>query len=255
MTNGLPEMLDFGHQIAWQAGKIALRYFQTDIHTDYKTDESPVTIADREAEHYLRTVINQRYPDHAILGEEEGATGDDNAPWRWILDPIDGTRAFVRGMPIFGVMIGIEYEHDMVAGIVYLPALGEMVYAARGLGCRWNGRPCQVSNVTTLDKSLMVATRITRYDEIGRQQAFERLVNRAALFRTWGDCYGYVLVATGRAELMVDPAMHIWDAAPMLPILEEAGGTFTDWNGDRSVTAGNGIATNGLIYDEIFELL
>ncbi len=263
MSIHLRELLDFAHMLAWQAGKVTMRYFQTKITTDRKSDDSPVTIADREAERVIRAAIAERYPDHAVLGEEEGDTGSSDAEWRWILDPIDGTRSFVRGSPLYGVMIGLEHkepgaaERIPVIGVVHMPALGEIVYAAKGLGCWWNGRPCRVSQIDHMDNSLMLATRAggKRYDEAGKQAAYERLVDAAEMFRTWGDCYGYVMVATGRAELMCDPSMEVWDAAALLPILEEAGGTFTDWQGNATIHAGEGLATNGLLLDEALRLI
>lgn len=251
----MQDILNFAHELAWQTGKITMRYFQTKITTDRKSDNSPVTIADREAEKYMRQSIQARYPEHAILGEEDGLSGPREAPWRWILDPIDGTKAFVRGMPIYGVMIGIEHEGEAVVGVVNMPALGEIVYAAKGLGCWWNGRQCRVSEVKTLKEGLLLTTCATRYDTYGKQAAYERLVDESGLFRTWGDCYGYLMVATGRAEAMMDPIMNIWDAAALLPILHEAGGTFTDWTGTATIDGGNGIATNGLVFDEVMRLI
>jgi histidinol-phosphatase len=255
MSTERQEMLHFAQTLAWNAGKITQRYFQTDLKTERKTDDSPVTIADREAEKYLRAAISARYPEHAILGEEEGASGVQDAPWRWILDPIDGTKAFIHGVPIYGVMIGIEQEGEPVIGVVNVPALGEIVYAARGLGCWWNGRPCRVSQTGRLDEGLLLTTCTTRYDDYGKQAPFDRLTSSAKMVRTWGDCYGYLLVATGRAEVMLDPVMNIWDAAALLPILQEAGGTFTDWQGRATIDGGEGIGTNGLVLDEVMALI
>lgn len=255
MAETLRELLDFAHEIAWQAGKITLRYFQAGVAVDRKADESPVTIADREAEHYLRAAIAARYPDHALLGEEEGASGRSDAGYRWIIDPIDGTKSFVRGVPLYGVMIGVVRDDAPVIGVVNIPALGEIVYAARGHGCWWNGRPCRVSQVTSLSAGLMLGTIAHNYAKYGKDAPFQRLVSAAGLFRTWGDCYGYLLVATGRAELMLDPAMNIWDAAALLPILQEAGGTFTDWRGTPTIDGGEGLGTNGLVLEEALRLI
>jgi histidinol phosphatase-like enzyme (inositol monophosphatase family) len=251
----MEDILHVAHELAWTAGKITLRYFQTGIATDRKADNSPVTIADRETEKYLRAAIEQRYPEHAVLGEEDGLSGYADSAWRWILDPIDGTKAFIHGMPVYGVMIGVEYEGEAVVGVVNLPALGEIAYAAKGMGCWWNGRPCRVSQVKTMDEALLLSTSATRYDDYGRQHIFERLTRSAGLFRTWGDCYGYIMVATGRAEVMIDPTMNIWDAAPLLPILQEAGGTFTDWKGNATIEGGEGIATNGLLFDDVMRMV
>ncbi len=252
MQETLREMLTFAHDLAWKAGKVTLRYFQTGVTADRKADESPVTVADRETEQFLREHIQQRYPSHAIVGEEAGASGSAEAEWRWILDPIDGTRSFVHGVPLYGVMIGLEYAGEVVVGVVNIPALGEIVAAGRGMGCWWNGRRCQVSTVPRLSEGVLLSTAMhDRYQKYGRQAAFDRLVAAAETTRTWGDCYGYLLVATGRAEAMIDPAMQIWDAAPLLPILQEAGGTFTDWQGTPTIEGGEGIGTNGLVLDEV----
>lgn len=251
----LRELLITAHEFAWQAGKITLRYFQTDIIPDQKADASPVTIADRETEAFLREAIAHRYPDHAILGEEAGTSGKADADWRWILDPIDGTKAYIRGVPIYGVMIGILYQGEPVIGVVNMPALGEVVYAGKGLGCWWNGRPCRVSSTSRLADSLLLTTSTTSSARDQRKATFERLRTAAKMFRTWGDCYGYLLVATGRAEVMIDPVMNVWDAAALLPILQEAGGTFTDWRGNPTIEAGEGIGTNGLVLDDVLRII
>lgn len=247
----LRTLLDFAHQLAWQAGKITLSYFQGDLAVEHKADESPVTRADRETEAFLRAAISARYPDHAILGEEAGLSGGEGATYRWILDPIDGTKTFVRGVPLYGVMLGLVRETTPVLGVVNMPALSELVYAAQGEGCFWNGRPCQVSTTSRLDKSLVVATIAHGYERYGKGPAFERILAAAGLFRTWGDCYGHLLVATGRAEVALDPIMNIWDAAALLPIVQEAGGTFSDWHGNPTIEAEEGISTNGVLLPEV----
>jgi histidinol phosphatase-like enzyme (inositol monophosphatase family) len=251
-TQGL---LDFAHELAWQAGKITLRHFQSGVAVDRKADESPVTIADREAEAYLRAAILARYPDHAILGEEEGSSGAEDATYRWILDPIDGTKSFIRGVPLYGVMVGLLREGEPLIGAVNMPALGEIVYAGRGLGCFWNGRPCHVSGVTRLADSLLVPTIASGYERDGKAEAFSRLSAAVGMLRTWGDCYGYLLVATGRAEVALDPIMSVWDAAALQPILQEAGGTFTNWQGEPGVEHGEGLGTNGQVLDEVLMVI
>ena len=255
MAENIRELLDFANTIAWQAGKITLRYFQSGVAVDHKADESPVTVADRESEAYLRAQITARYPDHAVLGEEDGLSGGADAEYRWILDPIDGTKSFVRGVPLYGVMVGLLRGDEPLAGVVNMPALGEVVSAAKGQGCWWNGRQCRVSRVGTLRESLAVATVAAGYEEWGKGAAFARILGAAGMFRTWADCYGYLLVATGRAELALDPAMNIWDAAALAPILQEAGGTYTDWRGTPTITGGEGIGSNGLVLDEVLGLI
>jgi histidinol-phosphatase len=257
MSDELRELLDFAHQIAWQAGKLTLRYFQSDIAVDRKADESPVTVADREAEAFLRAAIAERYPAHAVLGEEEGLSGDSGASHRWILDPIDGTKSFIRGVPLYGVMVGLVREGQPTVGVVNIPALGEIVYAATGRGCWWNGRPCRVSQVGALRESLVLSTVASGYERHGKgkDEALARILGAAGLFRTWGDCYGHLLVATGRAEAMIDPAMNIWDAAALFPILQEAGGSYTDWQGRPIIDGPDGISTNAAVRAELMQLI
>jgi histidinol-phosphatase len=255
MAEELRALLDFAHELAWRAGKITLRHFQGDLAVERKADESPVTIADREAEAFLRAAIAARYPDHAILGEEEGLSGGAGASHRWILDPIDGTKSFVRGVPLYGVMIGLVRDGAPVLGVVNMPALGEIVYAAQGQGCRWNGRPCRVSTAASLGDSLVVATIGHGYERFAKEERFRRILAACGLFRTWGDCYGHLLVATGRAEVALDPIMSVWDSAALLPILQEAGGTFTDWQGLATIEGAEAISTNGAVLRELLELI
>jgi histidinol-phosphatase len=250
----LNELLQFAVELGRGAGEITLEYFRKDPETETKSDGSYVTIADRHAESYLREEIGKRYPDDGVVGEEEleqrGLSGR-----RWIVDPIDGTFAFVHGVPFYGVLIALEIEGEPVLGVVNMPALGEIVYAAKGIGCFLNGEPASVSKSAELKDALLLATDFTSCAKHGFGHAAELLQGRAKASRTWGDCYGYVLVATGRADVMLDPVMNLWDCAPLLPIMEEAGGTFTDWRGVRTISGGNSIATNGLLFDEVMRLV
>jgi histidinol phosphatase-like enzyme (inositol monophosphatase family) len=247
----LRELVDFALEAAWLAGKVTLEYFQTALVADVKADASPVTIADRRAEELLRDAISRRYPGHAILGEEYGETGAPDARYRWVLDPIDGTVSFVRGVPLYGVMVACEREGAAVVGVVHMPALGETVGAAKGEGCYWNGRRARASTVERLEDALVLATETRSMAKYGRGEGYERLRAKAKLERTWGDCYGHLLVATGRAEAMLDPVMKIWDCAALLPIVEEAGGTFTDWSGRATHTGGEAVSTNGRLFDAV----
>jgi histidinol-phosphatase len=249
-VNELGELLDFAVELARRAGDITLQYFRRQPETSTKADGSYVTIADRQAEEYLRRQISGRFPDDGILGEEQGeSTGRSGR--RWIVDPIDGTFAFVHGVPFYGVLIALEIDQQMVAGVVNIPALGEIVSAAKGIGCFLNGEPARVSTTGELKDALLLSTDFSACARYGFGPAAELLQGRAKTSRTWGDCYGYVLVATGRADVMLDPVMNLWDCAPLLPIMEEAGGTFTDWRGVRTAAGGNAIATNGLLFEEV----
>lgn len=248
----LRDLLDVAVEGAYLAGRRTLAHFQTGVRADIKADHSPVTVADREAEAVLRQHIRQAFPDHGILGEEEGETAG-SAPFRWIVDPIDGTKAFVAGVPLYGVLIGVEVNGQPAVGVIYLPALGDMVAAANGLGCTWNGRPCRVSPVERLEDALVVTSSIVRCQ--ARSDAFDRLAVRTRLQRTWGDAFGYAMVATGRAEVMLDPVNSPWDCAPMLPILREAGGHFADWQGAPTIWNGEGAATNAALWEPVCQIL
>jgi histidinol phosphatase-like enzyme (inositol monophosphatase family) len=250
----LRELLDFAVEAAWQAGRITLEYFQTGTAVERKADASPVTLADRRAEEKLRQCIRQAFPTHGILGEEYGET-PGTAPYRWILDPLDGTRSFVQGVPLYGVMTGLEYAGQAILGVVHFPALGETVYAAKGEGCHWNGRRAHVSTVARLEGAVVLATDVRMLYEQGRGPVFDTLQAMTQLQRTWGDCYGHILVATGRAEIMLDPILNIWDCAALQPILEEAGGTFTDWGGTATHTGGDGISTNGHLFHTVMGII
>lgn len=245
------EFMEFAVEAAWLAGKITLEYFQTPLRPELKADASPVTIADRRAEEAIREAISARYPDHAVLGEEYGETGPAGATYRWVLDPIDGTLSFVRGVPLYGVMVALERDGRSVVGVVGFPALGEIVYAAEGEGCYWNGRRARVSTVDRLEDALVLATDTRAMATFDRGEAYERLAAGSKMQRTWGDCYGHALVATGRAEVMLDPIMSVWDCAALLPILGEAGGTFTTWSGEATHTGGEAVSTNGALFERV----
>jgi histidinol phosphatase-like enzyme (inositol monophosphatase family) len=254
VANELKDLLKFSVEIARGAGDITLKYFQRRPETNIKTDGSFVTVADRESESYLRKQILGRFPDDGVLGEEEGERSGSSGR-RWIIDPIDGTFAYVHGVPFFGVLIGLEVDGDWSLGVINIPALDEIVYGARGLGCFWNGTPTKVSTTSTLNDALLLCTDFAACERYGFGPAANAFQQRAKTSRTWGDCYGYVLVATGRADVMLDPVMNLWDCAALLPILEEAGGTFTDWRGERTAAAGNAVATNGALFDEVMAVI
>ncbi len=250
----LDEMLEFALAAAREAGDITLRYFQKSFTVETKADNSPVTIADRESEALLRARIEERYPDHNILGEELGASGRESR-YRWLLDPIDGTQSFIRGVPLYGVMVGLEVDAEPVLGVVHFPALKETAWARRGGGAWWNGIRACVSAVARLEDATLLATDPLGFAPVGKEEAYQRLRERVGFERSWGDCYGHVLVATGRAEVMLDPVLNEWDAAPLVPILEEAGGRFTDWRGQREVRGRDGISTNGALFGDVLALL
>ena len=211
MTFALEQFLDFATDAARQAGELTLKHYQRGVAVERKADRTVVTIADREAEQLLRALIEQRFPDHAIVGEEFGSdTRDSNH--RWIIDPIDGTNSFVRGVRFTVVLIGLEVGGDAVVGVAFFPAIDEMLSAAHGLGARWNDRPARVSSVTSLGEACVTYTDMRGVTErLG--DGWSGLQGDSALQRGWGDCYGHCLVATGRSDVMLDPRMNPWDCA------------------------------------------
>ncbi len=221
---------------------------------DAKGDGSPVTIADREAEELIRSRIEARYPGHSVLGEEYGES-NAGARVRWILDPIDATRSFMRGVPLYGVLIGIEIDGASAVGVSHFPPLAETVAAGRGLGCTWNGDPCRVSAVDRLEDAVVCTTDVERILSRPQGRGWRALQQSASFSRTWGDCYGHALVATGRIEAQVDPVMAPWDAGPFLTIVTEAGGQFTTLGGEATVHGGSGISSNGLLHERVRSML
>lgn len=247
-------LLESATEFALAAGELTLRYFGRVVEYDAKGDGSPVTIADREAELLLRDLISTRFPDHGILGEEFSDT-NQGARVRWIIDPIDGTRSFMRGIPLYGVLIGVEVDGDSAVGVAHFPPLGETVAAGRGMGCTLNGVPCRVSDVDALDQAVVCTTDVERILSRPEGLGWRRLQKRSAFSRTWGDCYGHALVATGRIEAQVDPVMAPWDAGPFLTIVSEAGGRFTSLSGEETVHGGSGVSTNGRLHEGVLSEL
>jgi myo-inositol-1(or 4)-monophosphatase len=246
--------LDFATQTAYEAGRLTLGYFNTEAaRPEYKPDGTEVTPADREAERLIRQRIHGRYPQHAVVGEEYGEEGE--ASHRWLVDPIDGTRAFVRGVPLYAVLIGLEIEGRVEVGCAYFPALDGMLHAATDLGCRLNGRRVRVSEARTLEDGIACFTDAKGFGRYGREEEFRRVVAAAGSARGWSDAYGHALVATGRAELMLDPAMNPWDCAPFPVILREAGGYFGDWSGNETIHGGEAISTTQRLLPEVLALI
>jgi histidinol-phosphatase len=250
----LQTYLEFALDAAWAAGRITLGHFQTGIRPERKSDNSPVTLADKQAEQKLRELIAQYWPDHGIIGEEYGEQpGKSNLSW--IVDPIDGTKSFVQGVPLYSVLIALTDGTRPLVGVAHFPALNETIYAMQGGGCYFNGRRTHVSTVNDMKDAVLLCSALSDDDKRGRDDAWKRLFDATYFQRTWGDSYGYALVATGRAEIMLDSWMALWDCGPLQVIMEEAGGTFTDWNGNPTIYGGEAIATNGLLFDDVMRLV
>jgi histidinol phosphatase-like enzyme (inositol monophosphatase family) len=241
-------------EVARLAGSTALQHFKRGLAVETKADGSPVTIADRASEAAAREWIERRFPDDGILGEEFGATRAD-ASCRWLLDPIDGTKTFVRGVPLWGTLVAVTVGESVLAGAAHFPAVDERLVAAPGAGCWWNGARCRVSEVGALESATVLATDERFLERPDRGARWRALSARAAVARSWGDCYGYLLVATGRAEAMTDPVLSPWDSAALQPLVTEAGGVFTDWEGRATAFGGSAIATNAALAADIREAL
>jgi myo-inositol-1(or 4)-monophosphatase len=255
MPENIQEYFEFLTETAYLAGRLTLGYYQTGVHTDMKADHTPVTIADRLSEQLIRGRIEKRYPTHAIVGEEFGLHESAGSSHRWIIDPIDGTKSFIHGVPLFAVLLGLEIEGIVCAGAAYFPALDEMLAAANGLGCWWNGRRSHVSPVTRLAEAVVTFTDVAGFARYGRAAAWER-IQQACYYRAgWTDAYGYMLVASGRAELTLDPVMAIWDCGPWPPIFRESGGFFGDWQGNPTIYANEAIATTQVLLPEVLDLI
>ncbi len=237
------EWMEAAEAAARVAGAVALGHYRRGVVVETKGDGTPVSVADREAEEAVRRWLEARFPRDGIVGEELG-TARPEARRRWLVDPIDGTKTFVRRVPLWGTLVALVEGEEVLAGAAYFPAVEELVVAARGAGCLWNGAPAHVSKVARLSDATVLATDERFAGSARHRRGWTRLVDKAAQARSWGDCYGYLLVATGRAEVMVDGVMAPWDAAALQPIVEEAGGAFTDWKGQRTAFGGDTIATN-----------
>lgn len=250
-------LLDIAQKAAFEGGRSTLGFYQrSQLDIETKADTSPVTAADKQAEKVILQIIKTHFPDHPVIAEESGEqTG--SGKYRWIIDPIDGTKSFITGIPFYGTTIGIEdVERDeVIIGILYFPALNDMIWAVKGQGTYWNGRRVSVSKKSQLSQSLLLATDIQHMEPAGLDRMFQQLLKQVKLFRTWGDCYGHFLVATGRADIMIDPQMKIWDSAPLKPIIEEAGGIFCDRYGEPSIRSESVLTGSPELIKQVLEIL
>jgi histidinol-phosphatase len=240
--------------VAQKAGRLALGYFDQGLAVEWKSDQSPVTIADRETERLLRKSLLDAFPQDGFLGEESGEH-DGNSGFRWIIDPIDGTRSFVRNIPIWATLVGLEYQNEPIAGVCVLPAMNQTFRALRGDGAYRDDRRIHVSDIVSMSDAMMFYSSISWFVKAGKRDQFLDLAERTQRQRGFGDFYGHILVAQGSGEFMVEHGVHSWDVAALLPIVEEAGGRFTDWNGVRSIHSTDVIASNGRLHDEALRLL
>jgi len=236
-------LLDAAAELARHIGAVAFSHYRSVLNVETKADGSPVTIADRAAETAAREWLTAHFSDDAVLGEEFGERPGSSGR-TWVLDPIDGTKSFVRGVPLWGSLVALVEGERVLAGAACFPAVNELIAAAPGEGCWWNGVRAHVSDCSTLAGATVLITDERTFRKSSQLNGWRTLIGEASIARTWGDCYGYLLVATGRAEVMVDPIVNAWDAACFQPIIEEAGGVFTDLNGVPSAFNGSAIASS-----------
>jgi len=246
--------------LAILAGDSTLKYFRShNYQVERKSDRSPVTIADKNAEQLIRVELAKRYPTDAVLGEEYGAI-EGESEYKWIVDPIDGTKSFISGVPLYSTLVGVTRNGVPTVGVIYIPAMGEIIVAAIGHGAWYregsaDWQRARVSSVDDLSEGLFVTSQADNFDARGARTALDQLTKASYVTRTWGDGYGYLLVATGRAEVMVDPICNPWDVAAVLPVIVEAGGTFSDWNGLSKIDTGDGVGSNGKVHQQVLKIL
>ncbi|MDX2146680.1 MAG: inositol monophosphatase family protein [Planctomycetota bacterium] len=259
------QRLALARQLADASGELVMRYFRgTSLQEVTKGDGSPVTIADREAELLMRREIERVFPDDAVIGEEHGERPGTSG-YRWILDPVDGTTSFVHGVPLFGTLIGVEFGGKSVVGVLNCPAVGERVYAATGQGAWYEQRqgravvadraPARVSATDTLARATWSTTSLDYWVKMDVGPLYPKLQARTHTTRGWSDCYAFLLVATGRIDAAVEPAVKIWDVAAIQPIVEEAGGRYSDWQGVASLRTGHCVVSNAALHQELVEFL
>ena len=259
MSSEIQPRLELANRIAVEAGKITLQHFrQTSLKVIKKGDGSPLTIADQESETFLREQIAERFPDDGIVGEEFGVT-EGTSPFTWILDPIDGTKSFISGVPLYGTMVGVEEKvsgesRKSVIGSVYLPGIDEGIFASTGQGAWYfaggqSPTKASVSQTSTLSDAVMVTSEVETFGDRRAAEVYRQLADATWYARTWGDVYGYLLVATGRVDVMIDPMLNVWDAAAVQPIIEEAGGRFSDWAGESRIDGGEAIGANPVLHE------
>ena len=247
------EFAAFAKQLVLASAPIIKSYYRTDFTVDRKANSSPVTIADRKAEEVMREMIMKTYPDHGIIGEEFGNHQPD-ADYQWTLDPIDGTKNFVAGSFLFGTLVGLMYKGKAQVGTLYHPITDHLLLGYDNT--TWlNEEQVQVRPCDKIEDALLLATSVWGVEHHFEEEPFINLSRRVERLRTWGDCHGYFLVATGAADIMVDPAMHPWDLVPLIPIIQGAGGTITDWHGNPPDGARSAVATGGSIHQAVISAL
>jgi histidinol phosphatase-like enzyme (inositol monophosphatase family) len=256
----MQELIGFATELAHASGRLILDYYRQSLlgagpAVIQKADRSPVTVADREAEALMRAMIERRYPEHQVLGEEGGTSGAADASRQWVLDPIDGTKSFVHGVPLFGTLIALLEEGRPVLGVIHLPVTGELMVGARGQGTCVNGRPVHVRTTERLEEATFAFTDCAQLHRLGLTTGFLEMQRRVRVARSWGDCYGHFLVAAGRADLMIDPELKVWDVAALKPCVEGAGGRLTELSGENPPLGTSALSSNGRLHEVALAVL
>lgn len=246
-------MIDVAIDAARQAGELALKYFKSQPKIEYKPDNTPVTRADRECEQLIRKIISRKFPDHGIIGEEFEAK-NPSARFKWVIDPIDGTKDFVRKLPLWGSFLAVTENDIPIIGIVYFPVQDEMFVAQKGKGTYLNNRKTRVSKVSNLKDACIGYGSITRFREKGFQDGLIKLLEKPQNRRSMGP-YGINQLLKGNVDVEIEPAGSIWDFAAPALVVEEAGGKFTDFSGNFSLTSHLGVYSNGLLHNKVIKIL
>lgn len=246
--------LAFAIKLANLSERITMKYFNSSFRVSYKEDLTPVTAADKKCEKYLRREIKKKFPYHDVFGEEFGDSSF-SSEYRWIIDPVDGTKNFTRGIPFWGTLIALEYRGEVVVGVVNMPALNSLYYAARGAGAFLNRKKLKVSKVRDISKALIIYGGLKHFLDNRYEKPFLELIIRAHHDRGFGDCYGYTFVASGKAEAMLDPVVKPWDVAAVKILVEESGGVFSDFGGNKTIYGGTGFAANPYVYEKLLKLI
>lgn len=249
----LHQLKKFAHLLSVESGNIIRQYFRTDVEIEDKKDQSPVTIADKKAEEKMRELIMKEFPSHGIVGEEFGYFNED-AEYKWILDPIDGTKSFICGTVTFGTLIALTKNGKPILGVINQPILNEFLIGDNRK-TELNGKAAKVRECNKISSAVLLATDHLHIEKHQNIYGFENLMRKVKLYRMWGDCYGYYLVATGYADIMIDPIMNQWDLMALIPILRGAGGTITDYQGNDPVNGDSIVATSGSIHNDVIKLL
>ena len=250
----LEKYLSTARRAAQQGGQRALKYFRKKIQVIRKVDRSPVTRADREAEKVIRSILAKAFPSHLLCGEEYGWSNSRDGEFKWWIDPVDGTRQFVRGIPFWGTLVALEHMGQVIAGVIYLPAMGLTLWAAKGMGCFVNGKKARVSKIPKLQKGTFTYGGM-RLVPPGWRKRMEKLCGLSDDDRGFGDCFGHSLVIRGMVEAMVDPVVNPYDVAAVKICVEEAGGRFTDSKGRPTIYGGNAVSSNNLVHSQILKAL